>query len=131
MTTAWCRSSVPTTRPTGSCGPSSSTATTPTGTITDKDLAREAEVGDVYSAEIDTSGTGRIYYVNFVYGSGVEPAGERVWDSEEYFAWLDSVLGRSQEVEIPYQHLTEQNIADTLGGQPPMQTVPPDGMPEG
>lgn len=97
----------------------------------DKDLAREAEVGDVYSAEIDTSGTGRIYYVNFVYGSGVEPAGERAWDSEEYFAWLDSVLGRSQEVEIPYQHLTEQNIADTLGGQPPMQTVPPDGMPEG
>ena len=97
----------------------------------DQDLLERIGYEEEYPAEEDKSGTGRVYYVTFYYGSGVEPAGERAWDSQEYFAWLDSVLGRAQEVEIPYQALTEENIAAALGGEPPVQTVPPEGLPVG
>jgi len=97
----------------------------------DKEIMEAAGIGEEYPEEVDVSGTGRVYYVSFPYSSGVEPAGDRVWDSEEYFAWRDSVLGRAQEIEIPYQNLREINIADTLGGTPLVQTAPPEGMPAG
>lgn len=97
----------------------------------DKELMEEAGKGDEYPAGVDVSGTGQVYYVSFFYGAGVEPAGERVWDSEEYFSWLDGVLGRAQEVDVPCRDLTEENIAAALGGEPPVQTVPPEGMPKG
>ncbi len=97
----------------------------------DKDIMEQAGRGEEYPDEIDKSGTGTVYYVNFLYDSEIGPAGERVWDSEEYFAWLDSVLGRAQEVDVPYRSLTEENIAAALGGAAPAQTVPPQGMPKG
>ncbi len=97
----------------------------------DRALMEEAGRGDAYPADADKSNSGTVYYVSFHYGSGEEPAGERVWDSEEYFSWLDSVLGRAQPLDLPYLPLTEENITGTLGGTAPVQTVPPGGMPKG
>jgi len=97
----------------------------------DKDIMEQAGIGEEYPDEVDKSGTGRVYYVNFLFDSEAGPAGERVWDSEEYFAWRDSLLGRAQEIDVPYRDLTEENIAEVLGGVAPVQTVPPEGMPKG
>ncbi len=97
----------------------------------DKEVLEQVGRGEEYPDEVDKSGTGRVYYVSFPNGSGAEPAGERVWDSEEYFSWLDSVLGRAQALDLPYWDLTEENIAAALGGSAPVQTVPPEGMPKG
>jgi len=97
----------------------------------DRALMEEIGHGEEYPAEADKCGGGTVYYVSFPYSSGVEPAGDRVWDEEEYLAWRDSLLGRAQKVELPYQALTEDNIAATFGGAAPVQTVPPEGMPKG
>ncbi len=97
----------------------------------DKALMEEVGKGEEYPAQADKSGSGTVYYVSFPYGSGVEPAGERCWDREAYYSWLDSVLGRAQPIELPYLSLTEENIAATLGGKPPIQTAPSEGMPKG
>ncbi len=97
----------------------------------DKALMEEAGKGEEYPAQTDQSGSGTVYYVSFPYGSGAEPAGERCWDREEYYSWLDSVLGRAQPLELPYLELTEENLAAALGGGPPVQVAPFEGMPKG
>jgi len=78
----------------------------------DRDLMEQAGRGEEYPDDVDVSGTGRVYYVNLARSSGGEPAGARIWDSKEYDAWLDSVLGQARELELPYQALTEENIAN-------------------
>ena len=55
-----------------------------------------------FPAQADTDGAGVVYYVL----DDPQPVSRSA-----YQAWYDSVLGEAQEVEIPYEPLTEENIA--------------------
>ncbi len=82
----------------------------------DRAILEQIGRGEDYPAQIDTSGTGTVYHVTFSDAAEEQgwPAGEQVWDSEAYWSWLDSVLGRAQPLDLPYQALTEENIAAVL-----------------
>lgn len=56
--------------------------------------------------DVDTGGAGVVYYVNTDRYSGGRPI-----DQEAYLAWLEPYLGGAAEQSIPYQPLTEENIA--------------------
>ena len=55
-----------------------------------------------FPAQADTDGAGVVYYVL----DDPQPVSRSA-----YQAWYDSVLGEAQEVEIPYEPLTGENIA--------------------
>lgn len=74
----------------------------------DRSIMEAAGKGDEYPDAIDVSGTGTVYQVGFRYGSGLD-AGTVLWDAAEYEAWLERTLGSGRT--IPYQALTEENIA--------------------
>lgn len=56
-----------------------------------------------YPDEVDVSGTGTVYYVGD--GWGKVPV-----DEADYLAWLTANQGESEELEIPYLAITEENI---------------------
>lgn len=80
----------------------------------DRATMEEVGNGDLYPADVDKQNAGTVYYMSFPYSSGVERPVEYVWDQDTYRAWLDSVLGCAQAMELPYLSLTEENIAAAL-----------------
>lgn len=56
--------------------------------------------------DVDTSGTGVVYYVNVDRYSGGQPISE-----EDYLAWMKPYLNGASELSITYQPLSEENIA--------------------
>lgn len=73
----------------------------------DRAVMEDAGLGENYPAQADTSGSGTVYYVRPA-GEQVEP---RPMDVTEYRAWWDGVMGLAQALDVPYQSLTEENIA--------------------
>lgn len=94
----------------------------------DRALMVENGVGDQYPAEKDICCEGTLYYVSFSYGSGVEPAGTRIWDQEEYDRWRTETIGDAQLLNLSYTALTEENIR-ALTDEP--LPVYPHAMPAG
>lgn len=73
----------------------------------DKNLSQTDAQGNPFPDEIDVSGTGFVYYImtNGEYET-VDPV-----DASSYNEWFDSYQKGAAEVEIPYQDLTEEQIA--------------------
>lgn len=64
--------------------------------------------GEAFPHDIDTSGTGIVYYIN-QNGADAEPI-----DVTAYEAWYSETLGGRSEITIPYRNLTEANIAEAF-----------------
>lgn len=60
-----------------------------------------------FPSEVDTSGTGFVYYImtDGQYGN------QHPVDVSEYEAWLDSYIGEATELQLPFLDLTKENIA--------------------
>ncbi len=66
----------------------------------DKSLMEEAGVADLYPEDADTSSSGFVYYI----GSDIPV------DVTEYQAWYDAWHSKTQQIDVPYQELTMDNI---------------------
>ena len=85
----------------------------------DKTITAEDSQGNRFPDSIDQDGDGMVYYIiPFAQSEGVQPV-----DNAQYDEWCQSYIGNAVEVQIPYQKLTEQNIAAIIpaaGEHPPV-----------
>ncbi|MDE5564711.1 MAG: hypothetical protein K2I93_06115, partial [Oscillospiraceae bacterium] len=66
----------------------------------DKSLMEQSGAADLYPDDADTSGSGVVYYI----GSDTPV------DATEYQAWYDAWHSQTQQIDVPYQELTMDNI---------------------
>ena len=73
----------------------------------DKTITAEDSQGNRFPDSIDLDGDGIVYYIiPYAQSDDVLPI-----DNAQYDKWCQSYIGNAVEVQIPYQKLTEQNIA--------------------
>lgn len=73
----------------------------------DKQVSETNEQGESFPADIDKSGTGRVYYI-VVNRDAENPSAV---DEADYTAWLNGWIGGAKELQIEYLDLTQDNIA--------------------
>jgi len=73
----------------------------------DVKLGETNEQGESFPAEIDKSGTGRVYYI-VVNRDAENPDAV---DEADYTAWINGLIGSAHELQIEYLDLTAENIA--------------------
>ena len=85
----------------------------------DKTITEEDNQGNRFPDSIDQDGDGIVYYIiPYAQSEDVQPV-----DNAQYDEWCQSYIGNAVEVQIPYQKLTEQNIAAIIpaaGEHPPV-----------
>ena len=85
----------------------------------DKTITEEDSQGNRFPDSIDQDGDGIVYYIiPYAQSYDVLPV-----DNAQYDEWCQSYIGNAVEVQIPYQKLTEQNIAAIIpaaGEHPPV-----------
>ena len=76
----------------------------------DKTITEEDSQGNRFPDSIDQDGDGIVYYIiPYAQSEDVLPV-----DNAQYDEWCQSYIGNAVEAQIPYQELTEQNIAAAL-----------------
>lgn len=79
----------------------------------DRSLRDTNEQGEPFPTEVDTSGTGVVYFIM----TGKEYDTSHPVDVTEYEAWVQEVLGGAQELNVTYREMTEDNIARLRAGE--------------
>lgn len=76
----------------------------------DKTIAEEDSQGNRFPDGIDQDGDGMVYsIIPYAQSEDTQPV-----DNAQYDEWYQSYIGDAAKVQIPYQKLTEQNIADII-----------------
>ncbi len=75
----------------------------------DKGLRDTDYEGKPFPDQIDVDGDGLIYYIMPEGVSSVDPI-----DMEQYMQWKNSLLEDAEEIKVPFQNLTEENIREVL-----------------
>ena len=76
----------------------------------DKSFAQQDSQGNLFPDSIDQDGDGVVYYIlPYAQSEDVQPV-----DNAQYDEWCQSYIGNAGVVQLPYQELTEQNIATAL-----------------
>lgn len=76
----------------------------------DKSIAQQDAQGNQFPESIDQDGDGLVYYIiPYAQTEDVEPV-----DNVQYEQWYKSCMGDANQIQIPYQKLTEQNIEAIL-----------------
>ncbi len=74
----------------------------------DKAIAETDEAGNPYPQDVDRDNAGTVFYITQNRrGNWVSKA--------DYESWLESVMGKAEEMDIPYQPMTEENIKKVAG----------------
>lgn len=85
----------------------------------DKSFTQQDSQGNLFPDSIDRDGDGMVYYIiPYAQTEDVQPV-----DNAQYDEWCQSYIGNAVEIQIPYQKLTEQNIAaiiPAIDEQPPI-----------
>ncbi|MEY8352969.1 hypothetical protein AALB39_06360 [Lachnospiraceae bacterium 54-53] len=78
----------------------------------DKNLTGTDNQNNPFPSDVDTSGTGFVYYImeNGEYDD-THPV-----DASEYNAWINTYIGDASEIQIQYMDLTEKNISQIKNG---------------
>ena len=83
----------------------------------DKSFTQQDSQGNLFPDSIDQDGDGMVYYIiSYAQSEDVQPV-----DNTQYDEWYQSYIGDASQIQIPYQKLTERNIAiisSTVGKEP-------------
>ncbi|MCM1058044.1 MAG: hypothetical protein NC517_10620 [Firmicutes bacterium] len=76
----------------------------------DRRMAEENSEGVLFPTDIDADGDGVVYYILPADWNGQYEDIPLV-DGAEYESWRSAYIGGAEQIQIPYQSLTEENIA--------------------